>query len=394
MPPPASGTLWLEAPDYAALDTLACRPEPFVLWPVGPKPLLAHWMDEAVRRNVAEVVIIAPDRPHLVRAALAGGHYWSRAVRVLPQRGAEAPADCARLDGLPGQPSLPPVATPAALLARWLELQHAWLNSRHSGEISIDRHLPPGAWIGPLAQVHPKARLIAPCWVGARALIGAGVVLGPNALVGERSVVDDGAIVREAAVLAESYVGPRVNLHRMIAAGAVLLDAARGTRVDITDRFILASLRDRGVTPGPAERLLALLLWLAALPWSLAHLGAPSIGFTPLGWGGRQLRTGGRGPLLVRRRSWLWAVFAGRLRLIGVLPRTVADLARLPDDVRALVAQAPAGAISWADANGVHRTEDPLEWLHAVYQASGPDAASQREIRRRIWPLLAGRDDA
>jgi hypothetical protein len=42
----------------------------------------------------------------------------------------------------------------------------------------------------------------------------------------------------------------------------------------------------------------------------------------------------------------------------------------------------------------VHRTEDPLEWLHAVYQASGPDAASQREIRRRIWPLLAGRDDA
>jgi len=390
MPPPAAGTLWLEAPDYSALDTLARRPEPFVLWPVGPKPLLAHWMDEAVRRNVAEVVIVAPDRPHLVRAALAGGHYWSRAVCVLPQRGAEAPAGIECLDRLPGQPAAVVVDTPAALLARWFELQQAWLASRQSGEISIDRHLPPGAWIGPLALVHPKARLIAPCWIGARAQVGAGAVIGPNALVGERSIVDDGAIVREAAVLAESYVGPKVNLHRMIAAGAVLLDAARGTRVDITDRFILASLRDRGVKPGPGERLLGLLFWLAALPWSLVHLGAPSVAFTPLGWSGRQLHTGGRGPLLVRRRSWLWAVVAGRLRLIGVIPRTAEDLARLPDDVRAIVAQAPAGVISWADANGVHHAADPLEWLHAVYQASELDAASHREIRRRIWPLLAG----
>ena len=362
MPPPALGTLWLEAPDYAALDTLACRPEPFVLWPVGPKPLLAHWMDEAVRRNVAEVVIIAHDRPHLVRAALAGGHYWSRAVRVLSQRRADTPADCVRLEGLPGQPPLPAVATPAALLGRWLELQHAWLASRQSGDISIDRHLPPGAWIGPLARVSPRARLIAPCWVGARAQIGANAVIGPNTLVGERSVVDDGAIVREAAVLAESYVGPKVNLHRMIAAGAVLLDAARGTRVDITDRFILASLKDRGVKPDPGERLLGLLLWLAALPWSLAYLGAPSVAFMPPGWQGRQLRTGGRGPLLVRRRSWLWAVVAGRLRLIGVLPRTAEDLARLPDDVRAIVAQAPAGVVSWADANGVHRADDGRPW--------------------------------
>jgi hypothetical protein len=392
--PPAVGTLWLEAPDFSVLDTLACRPEPFVLWPIGPKPLLAHWMDEAVRRNVAEVVIIAPDRPHLVRAALAGGHYWSRAVRVLPQRVDDAPAACVRLDTLPGMPLPAAVDTPVTLLARWLELQFVWLSSRQSGEISIDRFLPPGTWIGPLAQVHPKARLIAPCWIGARARVGAGANVGPNALIGERSVVDDGALVRDAAVLAESYVGPKVNLHRMIAAGAVLLDAARGTRVTITDRFILASLGDRAARPCLVERLLALLLWLVAVPWSAGYLSAPTTEFTPLGWSGRRLRTGGRGPLLVRRRAWLWAVVAGRLRLIGVLPRTETELTLVPEDVRAIVAQAPTGAVSWADANGVHGTEHPLEWLHAAYQASELNPASRRGISRQIWSLLTVRRDA
>lgn len=387
--PPAVGKLWLEAPDFAALDRLACRPEPFVLWPVGPKPLLAHWMDEAVRRNVVEVVVIAADRPHLVRAALAGGHYWSRAVRVLPVRPPETPADCQRADTLPDGPAPGPIGTPGELLAHWLALQHAWLAGRKAKEVSVDRLQPPGAWIGPHTRVHAKARLLAPCWIGARAEIGAGAVIGPNALVGERSVVEAGAIVREAAVLAESYVGPKVNLHRMIAAGGLLLDAARGTRVAITDRFILAPLGDGAASrPGWAERGVAGLCALVAAVWSIGSPGAPTTEFLPLGWTAPRLRTGTRGPLLVRRRRWFWAVVAGRLRLIGVLPRAEADLVHLPDDVRAVVVHAAPGAVSWADLHGVHRVDDPQEWLHAAYQAAELDPAVRGEIRRRLWSVL------
>lgn len=387
--PPAAGTLWLEAPDFAALDRLACRPEPFALWPVGPKPLLAHWMDEAVRRNVAEVVVIAPDRPHLVRAALAGGHYWSRAVRVLPVRGPEAPADCQRVDTLPGLPSPAQIGTPGELLAHWLALQHAWLAGRKAREISVDRLQPPGAWIGPHARVHARARLQAPCWIGGRAEIGAGAVIGPNALVGERSVVEAGAIVREAVVLADSYVGPKVNLHRMIAAGDVLLDAARGTRVAITDRFILAALGDGAAgRPGWTERALAVLCGLLAAAWSVGSRAAPMEEFLPLGWTAHRLRAGTRGPLLVRRRQWFWAVAAGRLRLIGVLPRAESDLGHLPDDVRSVVVHAAPGVVSWADLHGVHRVDDPQEWLHAAYQAAELDPALRGEIRRRLWSVL------
>ena len=77
-------TLFLLAPDFAALDTIWRNALPFVLWPVGSQPLLAHWLDEAVRLAFDEVQIFTADRPSDLRQFLNEGNYWSTKISVVP----------------------------------------------------------------------------------------------------------------------------------------------------------------------------------------------------------------------------------------------------------------------------------------------------------------------
>jgi len=385
-----AGELWLEAPDFSALDTVARRTSPFVLWPVGPRPLLAHWMDEAVRRNVAAVCIIAEDRPHLVRAELGGGGYWSRKITVLSQRPANAPSTIERMTGLPGTPDAAAPTDSAGLLRHWLALQLQWVGSLAEGRVSIESMVAPGIWLGVKTRIHPTAKLTAPCWIGTHTEIGANSQIGPGAAVGDHCVIDDGASVEDGAVLPGTYVGARLNLRHMIADGAVLLDAARGSRVDITDRFVLAPLRDDRTTPNLSERSIAAGFWCAGLLASVFHSGGPRTTRRVVRPGGMDfpLTTGSRGPLIVRRRPWLWSVAAGNLRLIGVLPRSKEEMAVHPADVQAVLRAASCGVVSLADERGCHGVDHPEEWLHALYQAGNNDREGQASLRRAVWRIL------
>ncbi|MEZ5413307.1 MAG: hypothetical protein R3F03_03225 [Opitutaceae bacterium] len=238
------GTLWLRAPDWRTIDTVARKSEPWVLWRMGFQSLLAHWMDEAVRRNVARVEIICPDRAAEIEAALEGGLYWSREIRFHATKPAEAPPD-SEIITMTGLPGLLPANEPAdgtALLQLWLSQQLAWLEQR-SPAVSVERQLHPRVWVGPGVRIHPSARLTGPCWIGARAEIGADAEIGPQAIIGHQSVIDQRASVTHSIVMPETFVGSRLHLQRMIADGYILLDANRGTRVEFTDRFMLARMR-------------------------------------------------------------------------------------------------------------------------------------------------------
>ncbi len=186
----------LAAPDFSAQDTIWRNPLPFVLWPIGPQPLLAHWMDDAVRSGFDEVEVYVADRPAAVRLALEGGVYWSRPVRVIPMASeADAPADAERVDGLPGGAGAKFAGDARALLAHWFELQKKWLASREGAAEGIDELHPSGGWIGPQARVHPAAELRAPFWIGANAKIGEGCRVGPEC--GDRGELDPGKQCRD-----------------------------------------------------------------------------------------------------------------------------------------------------------------------------------------------------
>lgn len=237
-----TGTLWLIAPDWRDLDELTQRAMPWVLWRVGFQSVLAHWMDEAVRRNVARVEIISPDQTGAVEASLRGGTYWSRAVRVHATPPHDAPPEAESMAGLPGQAPSPPPADGAGMLKYWLNVQLDWLRIREE-KVSLDRQLHPRVWVGPSVVIHPQARLTGPCWIGSRSQIGADSVIGPNAIIGTHCVIDRQASVSDAVVMPDTFVGSNLHLHHMIGDGRILLDASRGTRVEIVDRFMMARLQ-------------------------------------------------------------------------------------------------------------------------------------------------------
>ena len=376
------------APDFAALDTTARRAEPFVLWPVGPRPLLAHWMDEAVTRGARSVRILSPDRPNALREFFAAGDYWSCAVEVLSSRPADWPADADVLDHLPRTAAPNPPADAAALIRRWLELNLQWIRDRPEGGITIDQRHPAGGWVGPKARLHPAAVLTAPFWIGARTEIGARARIGPDVVVGASCVVDEDAEIVGGAALEGTYVGQHVSLRHKIADGGVLLDVVRGCRVEIGEDFILAPLADAGGRPGLAERGVAfglallgsLLAWRHGRETQVEEFLSHRASVVPVA-------TGTRGPLVVRRRHWLYRVVRGHWRLAGLLPRAETAMAGLAPDVREALLRAPVGVFSLADVHGCHRAGEGDEWVHALFQAVPTGANAAKIVWRNLWRL-------
>ena len=380
----------LLAPDWASLDTVWHNAAPFVLWPVGNQPLLAHWMDEAVRRGVDIVELYVADRPAEVRAWIENGAYWSRRVRVIPI-GAEqqAPSDSERIDHLPGldPPSLPKF--PEELPRHWFNLQKQWLATRSIGLATIERLHPSGGWVGPQARIHPSVRLSAPFWIGARARIGAACQIGPNALIAEGAILDDGAHVREACVLPQTYLGQNTSLIQSAAVGNLLLDFRRGCRVEIEEPFIMGPVIDIARGPRLPTRLLALCCWALLAPFTWLSSGG-KYNIRPVRWRdgtASDLVTGRHGPLWLRRSPWLWHLAAGRLYWIGILPRSLLDPEHVPEEIARTMRLADTGFFSLADVHGCHDPDDPEEWVHAAYQASAAGENAGSVVLRNLWKI-------
>lgn len=390
---PVATTWKLVAPDWSGLDTIWHYPLPFVLWPVGNQPLLAHWMDEAVRRGTDNIELYVSDRPAEVRAFLGDGDYWSRQIKIIPvAREEDAPADAERIDRLPGsEVSLP--RTPAELLEHWFDLQKTWLARRSADARVLDTLHESGGWIGVHARVHPSARLTPPFWIGPGAEIDAQCEIGPNAFIGEQSVLDRGAQVEDGCVLPRTYLGRNTRISHALAENSVLVDFGRGCRVEIEENFILAPVADETLRPNLFDRSLALAAFLLLMP--LAKI------CTRNQWTRRSirtrerqvmiLRTGRQGPLWARRWPWLSQIARGQLHWTGILPRVEADWERMPPETARRLRSAPVGLFSLSDIHDAHDPSHPEEWIHAAAQALGAQPRCRRAVLRNLWKIAWAR---
>jgi hypothetical protein len=204
-------------------------------------------------------------------------------------------------------------------------------------------------------------------------------------------VFDEDVEASEAVVCWDTFVGRHTRLHKSAAQGGVLLNWERGSRSDISDDFILSDLADRGQGPGLPERILALLLRIAALlPARLLNLFSSRSTKTVVTGKGRELllRTWPKGPLILRREAWLGEVLAGNFRLVGLLPRSRAEWDGLAPELRTIIERAPAGVFALSDFFGCHDASVPDEWMHAAYQAGAPDQAGRRQVRKNILKIV------
>jgi len=380
----------LIAPDWASLDAIWRSPLPFVLWPVCEKPLLSYWLDEAVRRGVESVSIEAVDRPHLIRQWLGQRDLWSRSIDVRSQPGADDGKEILFLEGLPGTARPDSVRSAKDLMQHWYELQAEALKHRSSGMVHIDHEYRPGVWFGPGAKAAADAAFTPPCWVGSHANIGRGCRVGPHAFIGPNSFLDSDVEVEESVVCADTYVGSHTSMKRKVVQGGLLIDLIRGVAVDVEDEFVIAAMGALPSSPPWAERIVA-ALFAPPLEWIARTLNRKN---KPIETACRLsrsrsvcLRSYASGPLCLRRSRWLRQVAAGRMRIVGVLPRSEEDWEGLSPEARSALEQAPAGVFALSDLYNCHSPKHPDEWMHALFQAGAAAGTGQWLARKAVLKI-------
>ncbi|MBM3465086.1 MAG: hypothetical protein FJX76_23550 [Armatimonadetes bacterium] len=224
-----------------------------------------------------------------------------------------------------------------------------------------------GIWVARGARVHPGARLVGPVFIGENSEVGAGCVLGPNVALGADCILAPGCRLENAAIFSGTYVGDGLTLSEVVVDRGVLVNAARGNDVLVTDDGLLGDMSRSRLRVGLSsafQRMIAFVLMAASAPWIVAarrrarrggtevmrlpasaeHLLGPT--FT-LRWPEQR-----RGPLhdaLHRILPSLGHVVAGRMDLFGVPPRTRQEVRALPPALRAMYLRSRVGLISVRD---------------------------------------------
>lgn len=273
--------------------------------------------------------------------------------------------------------------------------------------------LPPGT------RIHPGARLVGPCYIGRDVKIDAGAVIGPHAAIEDGAYVAAGASVVRSIVTAETYVGVELDLHRAIARGPVLVNAALGSRTDIADPELLAYLHPAPRQAAWSSRILAAVLQALLFPLYLLlarRRPADTSGFAVLPCPGRN---GGRlesmraaldlPPRATPGTPYDWvlhfvatfypglaAVRRGELRLIGPSLKSWREAARLPDEWRRIHEECPCGLLNEGWLHPVPASGGDEAFAGDALAAAGPESPRQAAgavlaYLRNLWrDLVAG----
>lgn len=409
--------------DRTAVGFLA-RQRPLALVPVLGRSLLDLTLADLAHRGARQVLVLAADRPELVRAAVGGGEAWGVTAVVQPvprelsvgeararhQVGdptgwLAAPHDITVVDRLPGQS--------ATLLfpdyGAWFAAVRGEMIPAAQDRMGI-RELAPGVYVGLRAQISPTARLVAPCWVGNHAWIGEHAIIGPGSIVERGAYVDEAAEVVESFVGPETYVGALTEVRRSFAWGHGLLQWESGSFTEVVDEFLLTSLerragQGRGSSwTGRLAALLALLLTWPMLGWAWwRNRGTGRPLFAPRQAVRAPVRPGDFAETvlyhelaglqgLARRWPELWRIARGDFAWVGNRPLTREQAATLTDEFERLWLAVPPGLVSLADLEG---TSDPFgdeARVHAGFYAVRHNWREDlrmlaRLLRRRPAPL-------
>jgi anti-anti-sigma factor len=380
--------------------------------------VLAETLAWLAEKGAKRVVVLASDRPAMIREAVGQGEAWGMQIEVLPERHeltAEearrkyhdgdaaswlpAPLDIVALDEWPGDASI-----------RWWQGYGSWLDGSLAlipraavSQVGV-RVLAPGVHVGLRSQVAANARLIPPCWVGAQAWVGPGAVVGPRAIIEDEAYVDEGTTVTEAVVGPHTYVGAWTSVSHSLAYGQDLVSLTTGHRTRVTDPLLLGELRqhsrrERSTWVG---RLMAFIVLVVTSPVVLWAAWKKRKSSAPLFVRATAVRGGqGEQPDLEQQCTYyrlagvtgvaarwpqLWSVVQGNFAWVGNRPLTREEAATLRSEVERLWLTAPIGVIALADAVGAPEGLHEDTRSHACYYAVTTSWASDLRI---LWQWLA-----
>ena len=216
-------------------------------------------MESLANAGTKEVLVLATDRPELVRAAVGDGSRWGVHARVRAELKELSPAEaCAKLaeecgpaqdprtdvitvDHLPGLDEVPLFRS----YHDWFTAVLAWMPRPASSNRIGLREIKPQVWCGQRTHVAPTARLQPPCWLGDNVQVGPDAVIGPKAVLENRVAVDVASEIRASVIGPDTYVGALIKIENSIAWGSTLIDWRTGSCTQVPDAFLLCALGQR-----------------------------------------------------------------------------------------------------------------------------------------------------
>ncbi len=101
----------------------------------------------------------------------------------------------------------------------------------------------PGVWVGENARVHRKARVLAPCYVGANANVRASSLLTRGSVVEHHADIDCGTVIENSTILPMTSVGAGLDVTHSVLGFRRIWNLKRNVEVEIEDGKLVGHLQ-------------------------------------------------------------------------------------------------------------------------------------------------------
>jgi NDP-sugar pyrophosphorylase family protein len=269
----------------------------------------------------------------------------------------------------------------------WIDVSNPMALLRSQADL-LDRKLPgllingnervTDIWISRNVTIHPSAQLIAPLYIGPNSRISRNCKIGPHVVIGSDCIIDGKTQIENSLIIEGSYVGEALEVRTSIVSHNLLVNARLNAAVDVAENFLIGRLdtQRRGERISRAvQAIVAILLFALLVPFTLIGL----IVWTFRGKGMTAIRAiclpaeeraayelndyilpcfGADAWETPLPASWtaftrqflpgLVGVIRGQLHLVGLPPRTAAQVAALNEEWRELYLNGRPGLITEA----------------------------------------------
>ena len=381
-------------PDHRDSAGFARHMKPLALLPIMGRALLDLWLEKLASDGIKKVALIASDRPDQIRSAVGNGGRWGITITVISvssepsleearQFATDSATRILKLEALPSSPQMPLWESTEGLFDVMMK---NFTRVDEASQLTM-RRISSDVFISTRARISPTAIIEGPAWIGPNVIIGPEAHIMPGSIIESAAYIDRQATVRGSWIGPKTYVGAMTEVSHSFAWGSGLENWRLGSFIEVTDDFLLASLKHQpfgGARCGWLTRLIALLLMIMTSPFALLHMAWSCLlrqraAFTranvilpPPGSQGRHTRTVGLHELnghsgLFSRWPQLWRVWFGDLHLVGNRPLSPAAAALLTEEFEQLWLASPAGVFSLADIadDGLYDADSNL--AHAAY---------------------------
>lgn len=125
----------------------------------------------------------------------------------------------------------------------------------------VGKEIKPGVWVGHGAQVHRKARVLAPAFIGSYSKVRAASLVTRCSVVEHHAEIDCGTVVENSTILPHTYVGAGLDVMHSVVGFRRISHLVRDVAVEIQDGKLVGALPSNTVfrTLGSAVAFLAVL---------------------------------------------------------------------------------------------------------------------------------------